>query len=261
MILENHTQYRRNDLQAFFLAGLKALGESSQDIDRKRIIVKYSRSRGAVTGLATLGKPDRHGSWIQMNLPGPSYPLDLQEVARVFRHELDHNFGLEHADMMPVNELGHQAWAEGLSIRLLEEPAKPARDIQRERYDHAKWMLDYHRGELAKLEAIRQRKLGVVRRWNEKVEYYEQVFAERKAACKANPDNNNSETDQGQSSKVEGHDCASTGETGDAAEECAAGENDIVSEEAIIDEDETGEPEDADIADESMSECGAMSEA
>lgn len=90
----------------------------------------------------------------------------LLDLARVLEHEIDHNLGLNHGDMLPVSSL-RPKWHEGLVIRRQGEAQKPTRVQKSERREaHARAML-------AKHEDALRREQRLVKRWTQKVRYYD----------------------------------------------------------------------------------------
>jgi len=164
MKVENHTIYNTRDLRKLFLAGLKHEG---MDPKNYKIVVKYRKGR-------TYGYAYYNRKWIQINLPKECYQLSIKQVARTLVHEICHNRGLRHREM--DYKTIDTSWAEGYSIRF-EKPKEKKRDIQLERFEHAKKMLD-------KYESKLKRQKNLVKKWKRKVYYYEKVFENKKAASK-----------------------------------------------------------------------------
>ena len=160
----NKTNYNTRDLRKLFLAGLKREG---MDPLYYKIVVKYKR--GGVFGY---GSYDR--KWIQINLPKEPHDGLVKQVARTFVHEICHNRGLEHKEM-DYEAIG-ASWSDGYVLRLKEEKPKKKKDLQMERFEHAKKMFDKH-------ESKFQRQKKIVNKWKQKVKYYTKAI-DKKAASR-----------------------------------------------------------------------------
>ena len=160
MELINRTGWRSDDLRSFFYACCKRAGYDT----KRRVEVITSRSPWRVRGLASVG-----GRWIKMLLPDE--PFELKLMAQVFIHELDHNAGLNHEDMVKSYNID-ASWANSLMLRKKEPKAKPKRDIIKERSDHAEKMLQAW-----------ERKLNLAKTkqklWAGKAAYYSKALAQR----------------------------------------------------------------------------------
>jgi len=199
MRVQNHTTYRTRDLSAFFRAGLKAAGASSD----KTIRVVYSRSSGMgpqlrIGGHASYSDGGREGRQIQIALPNreevvvvgkngqnrlvlgdqfAALPADyLLVLAQVFDHEVSHTLGLTHGEMVDWWKTS-PTWHAGLQVRR-KEAKKPAEAADKptaaERREAAgRRHLARTERETAELERSLERKRGLLRKWNEKVRYYE----------------------------------------------------------------------------------------
>jgi len=123
--LDNRTDWSDADLEKFFSAGLRALGCGA-----RTVYVRYGKGR------AHGGRAWYQTTRLQITLPGPRYVerhqainrirvrrglkpkplLDYLELAQVFEHEIDHTYGLTHADMPDWWTL-RPKWHQGLTIR------------------------------------------------------------------------------------------------------------------------------------------------
>ena len=168
----NETNYSTRDLRKLFLAGLKHEGMDSKYY---KIVVKYRRENGAY------GYGSYNREWIQINLPKiqTNFPKNshnglVKQVARTFIHEICHNRGLKHKEM--DYDAIDTSWSDGYVLRLKEEKPVEEKDLQIERFEHAKKMLNKHESRL-------KRQKHIVNKWKQKVKYYEKAI-EKKAALK-----------------------------------------------------------------------------
>ncbi len=176
MKIENTTKWRTADLRKVFKAALKAEGLTEREAAR---YVDVAPGRWRVRGCATLT-----GTWVRMTVPNPKpgqecMPAELlDKFARVFVHEIGHNAGLAHEDMMEWWEIP-VPWTVGLEVRPKEAKPEKKRDLQAERRAKAE-------KKLAEWEAKQKRAAKRVKYWRSKVRYYERA-AQKKAALKGQP--------------------------------------------------------------------------
>ena len=100
MKIRNKTGYSTRDLSKIFRACEKHEGTKH----KYRIVdVVYSKS-GYVSGRATVGDSISNGRWIKMRIPKPERAGNnlVRSVARVYIHELMHNYGQRHSEMQDV---------------------------------------------------------------------------------------------------------------------------------------------------------------
>lgn len=183
--LENLTHWSTRDLRRFFVAGLRHM----KVFRPRKVVVKYSRN-GDVTGQAACP-----GWWIQVNLPGPKYAqpssrkrdlealarrftplrpgllgdgsLNIERVAQVFMHEVQHTWGWKHGDMPDWWKL-RPAWQKKLRVEW-KPPVKQrmaALDRAAERAEHAAEMLKRAETRLKRAKTLRDK-------WAKKVRYYQ----------------------------------------------------------------------------------------
>jgi hypothetical protein len=137
-----------------------------------------------------------HALWMDIGAPldyvttgdGTEAPLDVMpskdviRMARTLAHEVQHNKGERHKEMVFSRELPvpwvEKLIAEGFQIRRKAKKAKPARDLQAERFEHA-------RAKLAEHERKMKRARTLVQKWKRKVRYYERVLAARQQKSKS----------------------------------------------------------------------------
>lgn len=112
MKIVNKTNYSNKDLRRFFIAGCKEYGA----VTRRRVIeVVYSRS-GFITGYAYY-----NSLLMRIRLPKDAEYLNknLKRAAQVFLHELGHNHGLHHREMVKSTTI-ETHFHEGMQIRTKE---------------------------------------------------------------------------------------------------------------------------------------------
>lgn len=174
--ITNETDYRTSDLRRFLTIGFREEGVNLKE-EWGRYVIKFYRPRGSLAGQAQYNI-----RWMRLALrdsEGELSPNQITRLAQVFVHELGHNRGEKHRDMVSSGTLP-VPWAEGLRIRKKVVKPKPKRDIVAERAEHAAKMLRQHETKLRREEKL-------VKKWAQKVKYYGRVLAARydkRAACK-----------------------------------------------------------------------------
>lgn len=170
----NETKWSTADLRKFILAALKEVTGGWKGT--YTVIVKNHFGRN-------LGYGRYHQQWMIIRFPTAKKddvcPIDwLKQTVHVIDHEYDHNRGLEHREMISryVRYDKDVSWVDrfveaGNSIRSTIK-AKPVVDKQAKRAEHAKKMLAEH-------EAKLKREQKLVRKWKQKVKYYEKAIANR----------------------------------------------------------------------------------
>lgn len=107
---------------------------------------------------------------------------DVIRMARTLAHEVQHNKGERHNEMVGSFELPvpwiHKMLEAGFQVRRKPVKEKPKPDLQMKRYQHAYKMLVEHEKKLN-----RERKL--IAKWRQKVRYYERVLAAKQANQKS----------------------------------------------------------------------------
>jgi len=139
--IKNSSHYRTEDLRKILRAAIKAEGAGPFRYYWAEFITSRSHSR--VTGLGTM-----NGCWQRIGIPMRENvrdthgdyclePLDrlpafeVKRVAQVIVHELGHNMGLGHREMVRSCEID-VSWAEGMDIRLKKPmPAKKKAALRR----------------------------------------------------------------------------------------------------------------------------------
>jgi hypothetical protein len=175
--IRNKTWYRTSDLRKLITAALKAEGQWD-DWGRWMVNVTYSRAPTRISGWGYYNC--RH--IMSLHLPktpvgkgGPSddLPADMVVIAaQVLVHEIGHNIGLRHEDMVDHRGIA-VPWAEGLQVRRVVSTKKATLDERvsaRAKHVDAK-VLEIEK----KLETVktREKKLrGRLREWKRKQSYY-----------------------------------------------------------------------------------------
>ena len=141
-------------------------------IKRYIVVIKYMARSG---WRKTQGLGWMNYNRIQLNLPHDPQKLCIKRYGQVLIHEVDHNKGLNHKDMVGSTTL-EVPWVEGLEIKYNHPKPKVKRDVQVERSAHA-WK-KYN-------EWLRKEKFAANKRrhWWSKVRYYDSVMEQRKKAA------------------------------------------------------------------------------
>ncbi len=179
MRMVNETQYDGRALRMFLYAACKAEG-----MDTNRTIhVKYARANARTIGWGRYpsGLLSNDGRFIRLLLPRDGN-FDPHYWGRVMAHELAHNRGVRHREMLggciiPTPEECPTPWAEGIVVPHNDPKAKPKADPVVTRADRAA-------ANLARAEARLKRAKALHRKWAAKVAYYEKKYPERLAAAR-----------------------------------------------------------------------------
>ena len=166
MRIENRTRYDTRDLKKIFSECCKRWGYPTN----KEITVKYRRrhiSNNGVSGYAWFNTR-------RIVIIVGSRELDTERLAQVFLHECQHNAGVrEHKDMKSSGSIDCE-WAKEMTVRIVE-PKAVKKDIVKERYERVKKLLCKH-------TATFKREQRLVRKYHEKVRYYEKKLSGGKAS-------------------------------------------------------------------------------
>jgi hypothetical protein len=165
MRIENKTDWDTRDLKTLINRTMKEVGVEHDRI-RRIVINSQKRNRETfISGLATIG-----GSWIEMKLPR-NPPIDVKRFVQVLTHEIHHNLGLQHDDM--VSSLGiDTSWVNGFQVNQKIFKPKIEIPLTQQRYNHAIQ-------KLKQKEQLLRRTQTLVNKWKKKVRYYEKI-GERK---------------------------------------------------------------------------------
>lgn len=173
MKVKNETHYDTFYLRRLFLACEKQMFRiclKHTTPKWRRVEVRYNKKNRRVNGRATIS-----GSWVGMFLPKPTqdYLPTAQSVAQVYIHEVQHNLGLRHKDMIPVNKIDVSFLPNEYIMLKPAKPAKPKPNIIEIRAAKAQKKLDGWQKKLNRAKTF-------VRKYQRKVRYYEK----RRAASK-----------------------------------------------------------------------------
>lgn len=177
LILKNHTEWQTKDLRKLIIANLKESGLINQFKSRTVILSNQTKRRFNFQGSnAMLGM-----GWIQMCIPkqffvkavGIDGTLQSREVefdsvgfSKVFQHELQHNQGLRHKDMLDWQKFDC-SWANQFQVRKYQSQSfdKPIVSLKQKRLLAAE-------SKVAKLEKLINAKQILLKKWQKKLTYY-----------------------------------------------------------------------------------------
>lgn len=180
MKLINKSGWDTKDLRKLCREAIKRSGAENHT----KIIVKTRKGMGShnIRGLAYVGHP-----YIEMKVPPvmerryafsntgnrqvvEEKPAEFDSVdfAKVLTHEIDHNLGLRHKDMVSCSALDCE-WAKDYIVKPKEKrPTPPKQDIRKARYEAV----------LAKVkswEAKKKRAETALKKYKQKQKYYERA--------------------------------------------------------------------------------------
>lgn len=198
--IENHTDWDTKQLKKLTLEVCKKAGAKEWTY----IYVYTGKGRGCCHGRATLNgnriwmyvPPLESRKWkpiyhpiekvVVNGKPEPKFlrfdknnfeknKFPVKDYAQVLEHEIGHNLGLRHKEMMRVGNID-VAYVEGFAVEPKKKrpKSKPNRDLIQERADNAK-------KQLKKWELKLKRSKTFYKKWADKVKYYEKKLEERKA--------------------------------------------------------------------------------
>lgn len=167
----NETDFDTRALRKLTLACLKRYADN----DRVwRVNVRVQRKNGLRVGQAWINS----GKW-EVLIPQGTTKISGRWFAHIAQHEIRHCQGVrgerDMAKWATMHE-SHFDWADAHDMRIKEKEIKAKVPLQQKRAEHAQRMLDKHERRLKAQQRI-------VRKWRDKVSYYEKVTA-RKAAKK-----------------------------------------------------------------------------
>lgn len=169
--VKNETDYRTSDIRKLFIECMKQEGVVS-------CFVKVKSTSGRTHGTALL-----NSHWVTMYLPdtlvryhsgsGKTSRVKYAElkddeaisVAQVFRHELGHNLGLRHDDMVALWKIDCD-WASQYTIRRKKPPKKKSRDVVKERHEKALKKVKHYTSKVKLYTTL-------LKKWKKKLAYYE----------------------------------------------------------------------------------------
>ena len=180
MKIRNHSRWRTRDLKKLTTAVAKYAGLSLPH----RLFVRHGRNLGCdnVSGYATYDH-----SHVCMTVPFLTHSeyydipdriltrdvvFPVERYAQVLIHELGHNHGLKHREMMRSSMIEIPESILKLSVNASAvKPRRSVDDRKRERHVHALKMLKSWSSRLKRAETL-------VRKWRKKVRYYEGVVSD-----------------------------------------------------------------------------------
>jgi len=160
--IENHTDYYTSDLRRLFRKCMEQEG-----VTNCKVIVRNSQAQtNYVHGEARV-----NGVHVWMFLPEDA-DKKIDSVAQVFIHELHHNLGLQHREMIEL-QLIDVSYVAGMKLRkrVPQVNQKPEKSLQEKRYEKALKMKEKYEKQIKQKQAL-------LKKWNKKVKYYEKVFKE-----------------------------------------------------------------------------------
>lgn len=185
MLLKNETDYNGRDLRKLILACMKHEG-----VDHNGYYVKvyYSKRHNSTCGWGYynrkklgLGLPKYlsdivDGKWKKEKIEEEMPVWLVKSSARVIVHEIGHNLGLKHGDMVESHSID-VSFCEGFNLRVrgakTKAAVKASMPLVEKRSEHVKAKIKGLEESLRKLET---RKKGLVTRlksWRKKDKYYD----------------------------------------------------------------------------------------
>jgi hypothetical protein len=184
MKIKNYTQWNTKDLQKLMNECVRREGMDNHRI----VIIEYSKRFCTTHGLASI-----NGNWIRMFVLKPIVEynegseirkklreFDSMLFAEIFTHELGHNRGLHHDEMVSISDF-EMAWAKEFKVNLKDElkfengkiisaiPKEP-RNLKTERYEKTL-------KKVREFETKVKRYKNLLRKWEKKQKYYERLKA------------------------------------------------------------------------------------
>jgi len=135
-----------------------------------RVLVKYSR-KDTYSGYAFYGDGDVFTNY-DMKLRIPKTEIDIVKLSKLFLHEFEHILGYRHN--MMLNAWGKETYRgiedviKNLTVQKKQVVKKRLIDVRQKRYEHAVMML-------RKKESLLKRITNQIKRWKQKVKYYERL--------------------------------------------------------------------------------------
>ena len=158
--VKNHTQWDTKDIRKLFLECMRREGATCCFVNVVYKVRRWNTSN--MSGRATV-----NGYTVKMLIPrGDKLSMDdIMWIARVFIHELGHNKGLLHEDMVSTHDIDCD-WAKPYKIRKKEPKPKPKRNLKQERYEKAKAKVRQYQTKV-------KRDINLLKKWEKKAKYYE----------------------------------------------------------------------------------------
>jgi len=176
MKLTNRTDWNTRDLQKLINECIRREGVEN----KRRVEIEYNRGEYE----AYRGRAWVNCNWVKMIVPKPvtrqyndgewkekETIFDTVKFAKVFIHELGHNRGLHHDEMISWTEIDGE-WAKDFEVNPKEEKPKPERDLVKEKYQRT---LEH----IKQKERLLKRNQNLLKKWQGKQRYYERTYGER----------------------------------------------------------------------------------
>lgn len=174
LTIENKTNYKTKDLRKLFLECMKREG-----VQNCYVKVKYSR-KSYINGYAWYNSYNvvmffrktkifhiagSNGTEYKRREITELTPEEIVRTSQVFIHELGHNRGLRHDEMVSSFNMDC-SWTNEFQIRTNEKKPKPKRNLKQERYEHSQ-------KKVKQLTTKLKRNQTLLKKWKKKVRYYE----------------------------------------------------------------------------------------
>jgi len=168
MKIENETNWDTLSLKKFstYLLRWSEKGPEGKlpDWQRKNLTIQVIHSkRTTYSGYALYDS-----TWMKLFLPKEE--INVERLARLFLHELDHIRGYRHNQMPKWYDMDIPRDIHLWTISSKQIIEKPKKDIQLVRYERVKQLVDEKKAKLARLQKQ-------LKKWTQKQKYYERVLA------------------------------------------------------------------------------------
>ena len=177
--ISNETRWSTRDIRKLVVAGLKAEGQWGPG-ECYMVRIRYSRRSGGVGGW---GFYNRNSLMVAPPKLGdrPELPHGtVMEMARVLIHEIGHNTGLTHKDMVPTRQI-QVPWAEGLRVRAATVKPKPTpAERADQRAAHVTAKIEYIQKVIHKTQRREKVLAKQLTEWRKKERYYQRKAASPK---------------------------------------------------------------------------------
>ena len=159
MKLINNSKWDTNDLRRLIYANIIKAGMSI----RRKIEVSTTHSNSIHELRNYSGRAGLNTNWINLTVPKPDKTFNPIIFSQVLQHELAHNRGLRHKEMLDWWTI-NQDWAKDFIVNpKIEKPIKPKTQIKEE---NAIKMFKIYQTKLKRTKTI-------LKKWERKVKYYQ----------------------------------------------------------------------------------------
>jgi hypothetical protein len=180
MKIKNKTEWSTRDLQKLMNECVRREGMDNH----RTVIIEYSKRFRTTHGVASV-----YGRWIKMYVLRPIleynegseikkkfWEFDSVLFAEIFTHELGHNRGLHHDEMISLSSMD-MSWAKEFKVNLknglkfengqiVSAVPKEPRDLKKERYQNVLMHIKEKETELKRTQTL-------LKKWKRKQRYYE----------------------------------------------------------------------------------------